>query len=115
MFAIGYLDLLQLETAGAQDRSNETREGGLLYDCHLAGRSFFSNKTREGGLLYDCHLTGRSFFSFLPFPAAYFDRSYADNLRGDYLIWTETAGGGGTQNFITGTGGFLQCVWAGTS
>lgn len=45
--------------------------------------------------------------------ANYFYRAYANNLKGPYLVWTEVAGGGGAQNFITGAGGFAQTVWAG--
>ncbi|EGD75513.1 hypothetical protein PTSG_06584 [Salpingoeca rosetta] len=43
----------------------------------------------------------------------FFLRSYAENINGNYLVWSEVAGGGGAQNFITGAGGFMQCVWAG--
>ena len=37
----------------------------------------------------------------------YFDRSYA-NIQTPFDVWTETATGGGSVNFITGAGGFLQ-------
>ena len=41
---------------------------------------------------------------------AHFARSYA-NARGPFLVWDETPQGG-TYNFITGAGGFLQGLWA---
>jgi len=42
---------------------------------------------------------------------AEFARSYA-NIQPPFSIWSETPRGG-TTNFITGAGGFLQAVWAG--
>eukprot|EP00056_Hartaetosiga_gracilis_P020296 m.18606 g.18606 ORF g.18606 m.18606 type:complete len:460 (+) comp8334_c0_seq2:55-1434(+) len=44
---------------------------------------------------------------------SYFWESFSNNINGDYLVWSEVIGGGGAQNFITGVGGFLQCLWAG--
>ena len=38
---------------------------------------------------------------------AYFDKSYV-SIQKPFRIWTETANGGGTVNFITGAGGYLQ-------
>eukprot|EP01113_Clastostelium_recurvatum_P039090 TRINITY_DN5929_c0_g1_i1.p1 TRINITY_DN5929_c0_g1~~TRINITY_DN5929_c0_g1_i1.p1 ORF type:complete len:165 (+),score=43.12 TRINITY_DN5929_c0_g1_i1:74-496(+) len=43
--------------------------------------------------------------------ASLFERSYA-NIQAPFCVWTETPQGG-TTNFITGAGGFLQAVWAG--
>lgn len=43
----------------------------------------------------------------------YFYRSYENNINAPYYWWSEVPGGGGAKNFITGAGGFLQCVWAG--
>jgi len=43
--------------------------------------------------------------------SALFTRSYA-NIQHPFNVWTETPTGG-TTNFITGAGGFLQGVWAG--
>ena len=43
--------------------------------------------------------------------APHFRQGYA-NVQPPFNVWTETPGGG-TVNFITGAGGFLQVGWVG--
>merc|ERR1712054_693406 len=45
---------------------------------------------------------------------AYFKKGYEDYVRGAFKIWHEGYGVfGGITNFITGSGGWLQSLWAG--
>merc|ERR1712178_261681 len=45
---------------------------------------------------------------------AYFKKGYEDYVRGPFKIWHEGSGTfGGITNFITGSGGWLQSLWAG--
>merc|ERR1719265_2910863 len=45
--------------------------------------------------------------------ANYFGKTTANNVFGPFKVWTESAGGGGCPNFMTGAGGYLQILWAG--
>jgi len=45
--------------------------------------------------------------------AKYLRKTTQKNVFGPFNIWSETAGGGGCPNFVTGAGAFLQAMWAG--
>jgi len=45
--------------------------------------------------------------------AKYLRKTTEKNVFGPFNIWSETAGGGGCPNFVTGAGAFLQAMWAG--
>lgn len=42
--------------------------------------------------------------------APLFNRSFQPYVQQPFGVWSETAGGGGTTNFLTGAGGFLQAL-----
>jgi hypothetical protein len=46
--------------------------------------------------------------------APHFQRGWS-TVQTPFRVWTEVINGGGTINFITGAGGFLQSVIFGTS
>merc|ERR1711907_480258 len=44
---------------------------------------------------------------------SYLVKSTAKNVYGPFKIWSESQGGGGCPNFLSGAGGYLQSIWAG--
>lgn len=48
--------------------------------------------------------------SYLNLANSYFNSSFQNNTNGDFYVWSETVGGGGANNFLTGIGGYLQSI-----
>jgi len=74
---------------------------------------YYEARTDPNGpaMTYGMHAVSWLSLGYSNNATALFARSYA-NSQQPFGVWTETPQGG-TTNFITGAGGFLQAVWAG--
>eukprot|EP01114_Cavostelium_apophysatum_P022690 TRINITY_DN8295_c0_g1_i1.p1 TRINITY_DN8295_c0_g1~~TRINITY_DN8295_c0_g1_i1.p1 ORF type:complete len:699 (+),score=116.92 TRINITY_DN8295_c0_g1_i1:246-2342(+) len=74
---------------------------------------YYSNRTDPNGpaMTWGMHAIAWLELGHYENAADIFARSYA-NIQPPFNVWTETPTGG-TVNFITGAGGFLQAVWGG--
>lgn len=79
----------------------EVRKNDLLY---------YAQRTDSGGpaMTWGMHSVGFLEIGDLKSASSNFDRSFA-NAQQPFLVWTETPTGG-TTNFLTGAGGYLQTV-----
>ena len=78
----------------------------------LNGLNFYTNVTTQHGPAMTWSVTAINYLSLPGHEATaleFFNKSYATYVRYPFLIWFETPTGG-TSNFITGAGGFLQAL-----
>merc|ERR1712217_751121 len=81
---------------------------------HLADLDFYSTMWPKGNAMYWwAFTTGYAELGKMSKADAYFQKSTLDNVYGPFKIWSESQGGGGCPNFLSGAGGYLQSIWAG--
>jgi len=85
----------------------------LTTQVHYNDLVYYEARTDPNGpaMTYGMHAVSWLALGYAENATALFARSYA-NSQLPFGVWTETPTGG-TTNFITGAGGFLQAVWAG--